>query len=307
LYVGIALVAIFSVWVPQTFLTKATIQSLLNFNAITGLIALGLVIPLACGVFDLSIGFTMGLAATIAGVLVANHGFSAIEALAVTVLLGLAIGALNGAVVVLLKIDSFIGTLGVGSILQALILSVAGNETIIGAIPSILSPVANANLFGISTPVWVVVGATIGLWYLLEWTAIGRKFYAVGFNREAARLARIPTERLRFGAFLVSASFAAIAGALVTARLGSVDPTVGPSYLLPAYAAVFLGTTQHYLRRFNAVGTITAVTVLALANEGLALTTVPIWVPSLFDGAALILALAIARLTGRSRKQAGST
>jgi ribose transport system permease protein len=295
-YVGIALIILFSVWVPNTFLTRPTLLTLLNSNATTALLALSIVIPLACQVFDLSIGYTMGLGATVSGSLVANAGLSIGEVFLVTICVGAAVGLVNGFVVEVMGIDSFIGTLGTGSVVEALTIAFAGNQTIVNNIPQVISPLTNAAVGGVEVPVFVVFGMALIIWYILDQTALGRYSYASGFNLRASRLAGIPTKPIRFSAFLWSGILASVSGLFVTGRLGSVDATVGPQYLLPAFAAVFLGTTLHRLKRFNSWGTLVAIAVLALATEGLSLTGAPIWVPDLFNGGALILALGITRL-----------
>jgi ribose transport system permease protein len=295
-YVGIALAILFSVWVPSTFLSRPTLLTLLNSNATTALLALSIVIPLACGVFDLSIGYTMGLGATVSGSLAANANMSTIEVLLITIIVGAIVGVVNGFVVEVMGIDSFIGTLGTGSVVEALTIAFAGNQTIVNNIPQVISPLSNDAVGGVQVPVFVVFAMALIIWYVMSQTALGRYSYAVGFNLRTARLAGIATRRLRFSAFLWSGILASVSGLFVTGRLGSVDATVGPQYLLPAFAAVFLGTTLHRLKRFNSWGTLVAIAVLALATEGLSLTGAPIWVPDLFNGGALILALGITRL-----------
>ena len=293
LMLSVVLVVAFSLWVPQTFLTVATLQFLLNQNSPAMLLALAILVPLSAGVFDLSIGYTMGLGGAITGVLVANHGATAPEAVAAAILVGLVVGSVNGIVVVKLKIDSFIGTLGTGSIIVAVTLAVTNNQQIVLNIPHVLGTMVNASFKGLTIPFFIALFLTISTWYVLEHTALGRYIYATGFNKSTSKLAGVQTDWLRMGAFVWSATLASIAGLLVTGVAGSVDPTVGPSYLLPAFAAVFLGTSFHRWGRFNTMGTVMAVVLLGIAEEGLALTSSPVWTPEVFNGAALIIALGI--------------
>ncbi len=146
---------------------------------------------------------------------------------------------------------------------------------------------------------------TLVVWYVLEWTPIGRRVYATGGNPEAARLAGVRTSIVTVVCLLVCGVIAAAAGILNSARLGVGDPTVGPDYLLPALAGVFLGATQFRGGRVNVWGTVIAVYVLATGTTGLQLAGAPVWVPDLFNGVALLVAVGVARYQGRpSRRMA---
>jgi ribose transport system permease protein len=218
----------------------------------------------------------------------------------------LGVGLANGLIVVAMKIDSFIGTLASGAVLAALVLLVSEQPI---AAPQLLqgfSNIAGAKVAGLGLPVVYVLIVTVILWYLLEHTPTGRNIYATGYGRETARLSGIRTERLRYGSLLVSATLAGFAGVVLTSRLTSGDPTVGPGYLLPAFAAAFVGATQLRHGRFNPWGTIIAVVLLGTGTEGLADVNAPAWAPSLFTGVVLILAVGLTGLQRRRTRSAGS-
>jgi ribose transport system permease protein len=136
----------------------------------------------------------------------------------------------------------------------------------------------------------------------MEHTATGRRIYATGFNRDAARLAGLRTDHLRFGSLIASALLAGVAGIVLAAFLGSGSPQGGTSYLLPAFAGVFLGATQLKGGRFNAFGTLIAVGLLATGTTGLGLARQPDWVQDTFTGVVLIAALALTGLQVRQRR-----
>jgi ribose transport system permease protein len=300
-YVWIAIIIVFSIWVPDTFPTIDTAKQILNSNAITGLAALAITIPLAARVFDLSFAYTM----TLSGVAVAKFVIGGMP-LGLAVLLGigvgLAIGLINALVVVVAKIDSFIGTLATGSLILALITMITDDTPISDAsLTGGFSDIGQTDIGGITMPVFYFAIAAVAIWYLLEHTATGRRLYATGFNPDASRLAGVPVDKLRFLSLVTCGTLAGASGIVLASTLGSGSPTAGTPYLLPAFAAVFLGATQLKNGRFNAGGTIIAVLLLGTGTTGLALAAAPTWSQSMFVGIVLIAALAV---TGIQRRTA---
>ena len=135
----------------------------------------------------------------------------------------------------------------------------------------------------------------IALWYVYEHTPLGRALFFVGEGREAARLVGLRVDRLRFGAFVASGVISAGAGIVTAGQLGAADPSVGPSFLLPAYAAAFLGATTIKPGRFNAWGTVVALYLLVTGVTGLELLGSSSWVQEMFNGVALLIAVTFAR------------
>jgi ribose transport system permease protein len=297
IYVWGALILLFALWVPETFLTGTTFKNIAAGEAVTALITLGLLFPLAAGTFDLSIGFTVGLSGIIAAKLL-NSGSSPTVAVLVALGVALAVGVLNGVVVVGIGVDSFIATLGTGSVIQAVTLAISNNEQIIGLPPS-FGAIGNNEILGLPLPVFYVIIFAFVAWYALEHTPFGRYLYAIGSGREAARLAGIKTDRFRFATLIISALAAGAAGVVVTARLGSGSPDIGPEYLLPAFAAAFLGATQLKPGRINVWGALIAVYLLATGVTGLQLAGASFWITYLFNGLALIIAVSLGVLQGR--------
>jgi ribose transport system permease protein len=300
LYVWALLIVLFTVWRPGTFPTMQTVTQVMNQYSVSGLMALALVLPLACGVFDLSIGYTMTVSSVTVAWCLGPQGMSTFEAISIALLLCLAIGIVNAIVVVVLKIDSFIGTLATGSALQALVLIISGNQQMIEGV-SKLSRFTSHSFLTFNLPVFVMFGVAVAFWVLLSHTATGRHMYAAGLGSEQARLAGVAINRLRFASFLGSALLAGLAGVAVTGLVGAGSPTVGPPYLIPAFAAAFLGATQFKDGLFNAWGTVVATLMLGTADIGLALAQVPAWTPYLFSGGVLLLALALRGLQSSGR------
>jgi ribose transport system permease protein len=279
IYVFVLIFVVFSLWVPSTWLHWDTWKSLIDSQAETALLAVALVIPLSAGIFDLAI----------------------VPAIILTLVAGVAVGLVNGLLIVRVRIDSFIATLGISSILLAVIDWVSNSQQILGLSNSFQN-IGTNQVGSFTIPVYVMLVVALIVWYLLECTPVGRRVYATGGNIEAARLAGIRTGLVIVAALVACGAIAALSGLLESANLGVGDPTIGPAYLLPAFSAAFLGSTQFRGGRFNVWGTVVAVYVLAAGVKGLQLAGAPVWIPNLFDGAALVIAVGLAKYQGNARR-----
>ena len=303
IYVFIFLVGIFSIWIPDLFLTKTTWRTLLDNQVVTALCAMALVIPLAAGVVNLAVGAQVGAVSILVGWLLVKQGINPALAVVVCAVFGCAVGFATGLLLVYARIDSFIGTLGVSSLLAAFITAISGGRQILG-VPTGFADLGTDQLFGITYPVYFVLIIAVALWYLLERTTAGRRIYATGGNIEAARLSGVRTARVIIGSLVLCGLITAFAGMLVTARLANADPTIGPGYLLPAFTGAFFGSTQFRGGKFNVFGTLLAVYVLATGVKGLQLAGAPVWFPDVFNGAALLIAVALAKFQSGGRTKA---
>lgn len=299
-YVWILLIIIFTIWVPDLFPTDQTAKSVLNQYAITGLAALSIVMPLAAGVFDLSIGSVIGFAGVFAGWCLNTLGVPPAAAVALTLLAGVAIGLFNSLVVVKMNIDSFIGTLATGAIIAAATLGVSGDEIIVGKVSGNFTKIASTSIEGVQLPVLYMLIGMLILGFVLEQTVFGRHVYASGYGPEVARLVGLRVGRVRTISLVCSSTLASFAGIALASRIGSADPTVGPEYLIPAFSAAFVGASQFRGGRFNPWGTVVAVLMIGTGSIGLLLAGTPNWTPQVFQGAVLIAAVGI---TGIQRRR----
>jgi ribose transport system permease protein len=299
LLIWAVLILFFALKLPDTFFTMSTLRSVASDQAITGLMALALLAPLAAGVFDLSIAGTMGLAVILVAYFQAKQGMNPVLAILLTLLIGIGIGVLNAIVVVKLRVDSFIGTLGMSSVLLAAIEWPTGGEQIFTGIPASFTDLASWRPLSIPVPFFYMLVVAAVIWYFLGYRQVGRYLYAIGSNPEAARLAGVRTDLLRAMSLVLSAFIASLAGVLFTAKIGSATTDSAGSYLLPAFAGAFLGATQIISGRFNVPGTLLAIYLLATGVKGLQLLGQPDWVNDLFNGCALILAVAMAGFVER--------
>ena len=283
---------VFALWIPDTFLTAGTWRSLLSNQAITCLVAVGLVVPIAAGVIDLAVGAEVGLGAILVARLLVS-GYSIPVVIALSLLAGAGVGVFSWLMITRLRIPAFIATLGVSSLLTAAVAWISSSQQILN-LPAGFAEIGTGQLFGLTYPFYIMLVVSVLLWYVLERTPIGRRVYATGGSKEAAALAGVRTSRVILFALITCGVVSGLAGLLETSALASGDPTVGPGYLLPVIAAVFLGSTQFRGGRFNVWGTVVAAYVLAVGVKGLQLAGLPIWIPDLFNGAALLVAVGLA-------------
>ena len=297
LYIFVLLFVVFSLWVPSTFLTAGTWRSLLDSQALTAMAAVGLMIPVAAGAFDLAIGAEVGVTSIFVSWLLVSQGVPVAFAVPLTLVLGAVVGGFSAFLITRVKIDSFIATLGVSSVGAAVVYWISGGAQILNLPPEFVA-FSTGRILGITVPVFVMLGVAVVVWYVMENTPVGRRVYATGGNAQAARLAGVRTSRVLTGSLVACGVISAGVGLLLASRLGTGDPTSGPSFLLPAFSAVFLGSTQFRDGRFNVWGTVVAVYVLAVGVQGLQLAGAPVWIPDLFNGLALLLAVGLAKFRG---------
>jgi ribose transport system permease protein len=292
-------VVVFGILRPDTFLTTANFSTIFGSQAILVVLTLALLPPLTAGDYDLSVAATMTLACMTLAILNVNHGWSIGAAILAALGVGLLVGVVNGAIVVLLGIDSLIVTLGTSTFISGVVLWISNSQTISGISEPLVDYVVVKKLLGI--PLAFYYGIALGgfMFYAFEFMPVGRRLLFVGRGRSVARLSGIRVVRLRWGAFVVSGVISAFGGVLYAGTLGSADPTSGLSFLLPAFAAAFLGATTIMPGRFNPIGSIASVYFLVTGITGLQLLGVQTFVQQLFYGGALVLAVALSQLARR--------
>ena len=292
-------VLVFGILRPDTFLTTANFSTIFGSQAILVVLTLALLPPLTAGDYDLSVAATMALATMTLAILNVNHGWPIGAAIAAALAVGLAVGVINGALVVLLGIDSLIVTLGTSTFISGVILWISNSQTISGVSQSLIDVVVVNRFLGIPLAFYYGIALGVVMFYVFEFMPVGRRLLFVGRSRSVARLSGIRVVRLRWGAFVVSGVISAFGGVLYAGTLGSADPTSGLSFLLPAFAAAFLGATTIMPGRFNPIGSIAAVYFLVTGITGLQLLGVQTFVQQLFYGGALVLAVALSQLARR--------
>lgn len=301
----VALIVLFSILLPTTFPTLLNLRAILSDKAIIALLSLAAMIPMVAGRIDLTVGYGIVLWHILAISLQTMYGLPWPMAVGIVLCLGVAVGVLNGLLVEVARIDSFIATLGTGTILYALALWHTGGRQMVGVLPDAFYAVNGTFLFGLPITAYYVLAITLVLWVVLDYTPIGRYLYAIGANQRAAELNGIPTRKFVVGAFVASGLLTAFAGVLLASKLRIGQASVGLEFLLPALVGAFLGSTTIKPGRVNVWGTIIGVMILAVGIAGIQQFGGSFWVEPLFNGATLLIAIGIAGYAQR-KKGAGS-
>jgi len=298
-FAWIAIIIVFSLLRPDTFFAFATVQTLAGSQAVLLIIAIGLLIPLSAGEFDLSVSGVTGLSLVVIGWLNVIHGWPIGPAIAAALAAGLLVGIINAFFVVVCRVDSFIVTLGTTTILTGVMLGINSQST--GGISDGLIDAVHTRVLGLPLAFYYGLAVTVIVWYVMAHTPVGRYLYFVGSGREVARLSGLKVSRLRAGSLIASAFTAALAGVVLAGWLGASDVTAANSYLLSSFAAAFLGASIIHPGRFNAWGTLIAVYFLVTGITGLELLGLAGWIEFVFYGASLVLAVTISRAVSGSR------
>jgi ribose transport system permease protein len=297
LYLLALIVVVFGITIPELFLSEITIQSVFRSQAVVGILALGALLPFVAGEFDISLGTNLALSVIVVTWLSNEHPGLGVAIICMTaIFVSAVVGLLNGLLVGKLGINSFIATLGTSQILAAIALKISNNEQVLASLPQDFMDLGQGRSLGVPNGLFVTIVLALVVWYVLQWTRVGRHLYASGFNREAARLSGVRTERVVVGSFVAAGAIAGVAGVVFVAQVGTFSNAIGMPYLFPAYAAVFLGATQFNLRP-NVWGTLIAIFTLALGVQGLQLSSSGsgFWITPLFNGIALVAAVMLSR------------
>jgi ribose transport system permease protein len=276
----------------QVFMTAANLRGILVNQAVIMLAAIAVIPSITAGSYDLSIGANIG-AASIAAEGAARAGWSITSIVCIALATGVLIGLANGALIAYLKINSLIATLGTSTIIAALVSWYSSGSTINASLPPKLVAVVNGDWAGIPRVIVVVLIVAGAVYFLMEHTTPGRAFQALGSNAAAARLVGLDVRRLTLGSLTLTGFVAGIAALMITGQNGGASPQTGPGFTLVALSAVFLGSTAIRPGRFNVAGTVVAVLFVAVIVNGLTLAGAAAWVSPLFNGLALLIAVAL--------------
>jgi ribose transport system permease protein len=297
----VALILLFSILLPDTFPTALNARSILSDKAVIALLSLSAMLPMIAGRIDLTVGYGIVLWHVVAITLQVNYGFPWPAAVAVTLGGGVVIGLVNGLLVEVAQIDSFIATLGTGTILYALANWHTGGRQIMGLLPKGFIAINATWIAGLPIGAFYVLILAVLLWLVTERLPIGRHLYAIGANPKAAALNGIPVRAYVIGVFVASGVVTAFAGVLLASKLRIGQSSVGLDYLLPALVGAFLGSTTIKPGRVNVWGTLVGVLILAVGISGIQQFGAAFFVEPLFNGATLIVAIGIAGYAQRRR------
>lgn len=300
--VWIAMTIVYLILMPNRFGSFGTISSIFGSQQVLVFLAMSAMITLIVGEFDLSIASVMALSATVIPVLATDYGWNIWAACLAGLAACLVVGAINAFFVVLMDVSSFVVTLGMATLLLGITQMISGSTVVSVASPQ-LSQFALFEVLGLPISFYYGILLALVLAYVLGWTPLGRSMLFVGASPEVARLAGIRVRRIRIGSYLAGAALAGMAGVMIIATVGGFDSSTSGVYLLPALAAVFLGTAVVQPGMFNPIGTMIAIYFLTTGIFGLQLLGVSGWIQNVFYGAGLVVAVTLAKVV-RERSKA---
>ncbi len=297
----IFLILLFSFLLPDTFPTLLNLRSIIFDKSIIAILSLAAMIPMAAGRIDLTVGYGIVLWHILALSLQIKFGIPWPVAVLIVLSLGALMGVLNGLLVEVAKIDSFIATLGTGTILYAIALWHSQGRQIVGVVPDGFYALNATFLFGLPIAGYYVLALALAMWVIFEYTPVGRYLYAIGASPKAAALNGIPVRKFVMGSFIASGVLTGLAGVLLASKLRIGQASVGLEYLLPALVGAFLGSTTIKPGRVNVWGTLIGVAILAVGISGIQQFGGSFWVEPMFNGATLLIAIGIAGYAQRKR------
>ena len=291
-------ILIFTAIEPGTFLRAATFRQLASSQAQLVILSLAVVPTLAVAEIDLSVASVMALTATLYGQLNGVDRWPTAAALVLCIAASALTGAISGFVTVFLNVRGIIVTLGMGTFVLG-ITSFISHSLTVGGISAGLGSAVNYNILGIRAAFFMALALAICIWYLLRHTATGRSMLFLGLNREVARLSGIAAGRIRFFSFILGAIIAGIAGIVAIGVAGGADPSSFQPYLLPSFAATFLGTLTFSPGRVHPIGNVVALYFLATGIYGIELLGVGNWINDAFYGGALVAIVALSGVVNK--------
>lgn len=298
----LAMVIAFSV-LPASgaaFRSLENVQTILANQAVGLVVAIALLFPLAAGYFDFSVGAVTATSSVVAATSLSRFGLPLPLAVTLAIAAGALIGLVLGILVAVLEMNAFIATLGAATLLGGVIFAYTGGLQITDGIPTALIDLGSLDVAGVPRIAVVATLLAVAAWFVTSHTPLGRHLFATGSNARAAALVGVRVVRVRLLSFVISGTMAGIAGVLLLARQGAATSDSGMTMLFPALTAVLLSTITVDLGRPSVVGTVIGILFVAVSVSGLTLLGAPAWVGPVFNGGALLAAVAFTRLAARS-------
>jgi ribose/xylose/arabinose/galactoside ABC-type transport system permease subunit len=287
-----AIIALFAILSPGSFARGSNLINITQQMSLLAIVALGATYVMSLSEFDLSVGAVVSMAG-ILSVTLFGLGWGILPTVLATLAVGFLVGCASGFLVATWRMPSFIVTLAMGTVVGGVTFWISDGATLFGNIPVTFRDFGRGYLLGVPVLTVWAVAAMLAALLVLDYTELGRRMLAIGGNREAARLSGVrivPTTIYGFG---LCTLFAAVAGLLLTARLGSAHPTGGNGFLLQAYAAAFLGMTAFRDGQPNALGTLVGAAIIAVVANGLTILGVPNYLQDIFTGLIIISAVLV--------------
>ncbi|WP_414050968.1 ABC transporter permease subunit [Macrococcus animalis] len=292
---GLIILVIVITALNSSFIAPSNIFNLLRQVSINGLIAFGMTFVILTGGIDLSVGSILALSSALTALMITS-GVDPILALLIGALIGAILGAVNGILITFGKMAPFIATLATMTIFRGLTLVVTDGNPITNLGDNVLFQMfGKGYLLGIPVPAITMLIVFLVLYFILHKTVFGKNTYAIGGNEKAAFISGIKVNKVKILIYSISGLMAAIAGAILTSRLNSAQPTAGTSYELDAIAAVVLGGTSLTGGKGRIFGTLIGVLIIGVLNNGLNLLGVSSFYQQVIKGVVILIAVLIDR------------
>ena len=312
LVILLALVLAFSL-TAENFLSEDNFRNILRQYSVPAILAVGQTLVIVSAGIDLSVASTAALSGSVMGVLYAHEGWPEPLALLAGLLSGFAVGAINGFVITKWRVPDFIATLGAFTAVRGVALLVTDGLPVPDytkaeegrTVPDSISTLGAESVFGIPQIALVAAACAVVGWFILSRTTLGRAAYAIGGNREAARVSGIRVERTKWAIYVISGLMAAVAGFMLTGRQGSANALMGEGMELQSIAAVVVGGTNLFGGEGTIGGTIIGVLIIGVLNNGLNILGVADFWQRVVNGSIIVAVVALDQWRRRAalRKQ----
>jgi ribose transport system permease protein/AI-2 transport system permease protein len=289
IFLLVAEIIIFAL-IAENFLTIGNFQTVLRNSTDLAVITIGMTMVILVSGIDISVGSALGVVAIVVGWML-QAGMHPLIIAPVAILLGMAIGLINGLLITFARIPDIIATLGMSNILRAMIFGMLGGQWLTG-LPPVFAPLTRGMVLGVPISL-ILIFVLYGFFYwLLTFRPFGRHLYAVGNSVEVATLAGIDARRVRITTYVLMGALVGLGSLLYVGRLGSVEITVGIDLGISAIAAVVIGGTSITGGRGSLIGTLAGVFFMAIMKNGILLVGIPSLWERAVVGALIVLSVA---------------
>ena len=289
-FLGLIAISIFVGIASPSFFTEYNIISVLRQASINGLLAFGLTVVIISGGIDLSVGSILAVSSMVMALMI-NSGTNPFIAMIVALLIGAAVGIINGVLIAKGKLQPFIATLGTMMVFRGATLYISNGVPASKLGEGLIGWIGRGYFLGIPIPVYVLIIIFLIFHYFLRNTTFGKRIYAIGGNEKAARLSGVNVENNIIYIYMISGILAALAGIILTSRVDSAVPTAGQGYELTAIAAAVIGGTSLAGGKGRAVGTIVGALIIAVIVNGLNLVGTSPYLQQIITGLVIVFAV----------------
>lgn len=276
----------------KSFFMYENIASVARATAYTAILSIGeLLVILICGI-DLSVGSICGLSAVTTALMLSRFGWALIPAILLGLLAGIAVGIINGGLIVAMKLPPFIATMGTTQIINSVALLLTNGKPVLGLGDQFLF-IGQGKFLYLPVAVWILIVVAIVASLFLNKTVTGRKLYALGGGEEAARYSGVRTNLLKFITYIISGFTAGMCGIILCARMGSAQGATGAGYQMDAIASCVIGGASMAGGEGNVSGTIVGAAIMCVIRNALVMLSVSTYWQSMIIGFIIIAAVMI--------------